>query len=69
MIKNINRFKVLFAMWAVLLAYCALISTNVYFNAFALFFGLCALVLGFAHVGENMTEKEERFFNNLADEF
>ena len=67
--NNINRFKVLFAMWAFLLAYCAFVSTNVYFNAFALFFGFCALILGFAYVEEHMTEKEERFFNNLANKF
>lgn len=69
MIKNINRFKVLIALWAILLGYCALISTNVYFNAIALFFGLCALILGFAYVEEHMTEKEERFFNNLGNKF
>lgn len=69
MIKNINRFKVLIALWAILLGYCALISTNVYFNAFALFFGFCALILGFSYVEEHMTEKEERFFNNLGNKF
>lgn len=63
--KQINRFKVLIALWAILLGYCAFISTNVYFNAIALFFGLCALILGFAYVEERMTEKEKRFFNNL----
>jgi uncharacterized membrane protein HdeD (DUF308 family) len=67
--KQINRFKVLIALWAILLGYCALISTNVYFNAIALFIGLCALILGFAYVEEHMTEKEERFFNNLAKKF
>ena len=67
--KQINRFKVLIALWAILLGYCAFISTNVYFNAIALFFGLCALILGFAYVEEDMTEKEERFFNNLGNEF
>ena len=67
--KQINRFKVLIALWAILLGYCAFISTNVYFNAIALFFGLCALILGFAYVEDDMTEKEERFFNNLGNEF
>ena len=67
--KYINRFKVLFALWAILLGYCAFISTNVYFNAFAIFFGFCALICGFAYVEENMNEKEERFFNNLANVF
>ena len=67
--KQINRFKVLIALWAILLGYCAFISTNVYFNAFVLFFGFCALILGFAYVEEDMNEKEERFFNNLGNEF
>lgn len=67
--KQINRFKVLIALWAILLGYCALISTNVYFNGFVLFFGFCALCLGFAYVEKHMTEKEERFFNNIAKKF
>ena len=67
--KQINRFKVLIALWAILLGYCALISTNVYLNAIVLFFGFCAALVGFAYVEEHMTEKEERFFNNLAKKF
>ena len=67
--NNINRFKVLFAMWAFLLAYCAFISTNVYFNAIAIFGGLCALILGFAYVLDNMNGKEKRFFNRIAKTF
>ena len=66
---NINRFKVLFVLWAILLGYCAFISTNVYFNAIAIFGGFCALILGFAYVEENMNEKEERFFNTIANHF
>ena len=38
-------------------------------NAFAIFFGFCALILGFAYVEENMNEKEERFFNTIANHF
>ena len=67
--KQINRFKVLIALWTILLAYCVFISTNVYFNAFVLFFSFCALILGFAYIEDDMTEKEERFFNNLGNEF
>ena len=67
--KYINRFKVLFVLWAILLGYCAFISTNVYFNAIAIFGGFCALILGFAYVEENMNEKEERFFNTIANHF
>ena len=35
--KQINRFKVLIALWTILLAYCVFISTNVYFNAYIRF--------------------------------
>jgi len=67
--NKINRFKVLFALWAILLGYCAFISTNVYFNACAIFVGFCALICGFCYVEEHMNEKEERFFNNTLNIF
>lgn len=62
---KVNRFKVLFALWAFLLAYCAFVSTNVYFNVCAIFGGFCALILRFAYIVENMNEKEKTFFNGL----
>ena len=66
---KVNRFKVLFAVWALLLAYCAFVSTNVYFNVCAIFGGSCALIWGFACIAENMNEKEKRFFNRIAKTF
>lgn len=67
--EKINRFKVLFALWAILLGYCAFINTNVHFIVIAVFFGYCALVLGFAYVLDNMNEKEKRFFNKIVKTF
>lgn len=69
MIKNINRFKILFALWAILLAYCIFVSTSVHFNAIAIFCGSYALILGFAYVEDNMNEKEKTFFNKLFNKF
>lgn len=67
--KKINRFKVLFALWAVLIAYCAFISTNVYFDVTAIFLGILLFIGGVAYIEENMNEKEERFFNNFTSNF
>ena len=67
--KNINRFKILFALWAILLGYCALISTNAYINVIMIVLGFCAFILGFAYIEEHMTEKEKRFFNKLGNDF
>lgn len=67
--KKINRFKVMFALWAMLLAYCTFISTNVYFNAVIIFVGAMLTILACAHICETMTEKEETFFNKLGTFF
>lgn len=67
--NKINRFKVLFALWAILLGYCVFVSTDVYFNAIAIFCGSYALILGFAYVEDNMSEKEKTFFNKLVNKF
>ena len=67
--NKINRFKVLFALWAILLGYCAFFSTNVYFNVCAIFVGFHALICGFCFVEKNMNKKEERFFNNMLNIF
>jgi len=64
-----NRFFILLALWVVDMAFCAFVSTDVYFSGLALFFGFCALVLGFAYVMENMNEREKRFFNRVAKTF
>lgn len=67
--KYVNRFKVIFALWVMLLGFCAFVSNNQYFNAFVIFFGFLSAILCAAYVLDNMTEKEERFFNNLANKF
>lgn len=67
--KHVNRFKVLFALWAILLGYCALICTNEVINIILIVLGFCAFILGFAYIEEHMTEKEKRFFNKLGKDF
>ncbi len=67
--KYVNRFKVIFALWVMLLGFCAFVSNNPYFNAFVLFFGFLFAILCAAYVLENMTEKESRFFNRLINIF
>ena len=61
--KRFNRFIVIISLWAMLLGFCAFVSTNVYLNAIVLSLGFCAALVGFAYVEENMNEKELRFFN------
>lgn len=65
--EKINRFKVLIALYAVLLGYCVLFSANVLFNVCAVFGGLCVVALGFAYIEEHMTAKEEAFFNKIVN--
>ena len=67
--KYVNRFKVIFALWVMLLGFCAFVSNNPYFNAFVIFFGFLFAILCAAYVLENMTEKESRFFNRLINIF
>jgi len=67
--KQINRFKVLIALLAVIITYCGLYGFNKYVNTLLILFGVCVVILGFAYIEGHMTEKEERFFNNLINKF
>lgn len=61
--KRFNRFILIIVLWVMLLGFCAFVSTNVYLNTIVLYFGFCAVLVGFAYVEENMNEKELRFYN------
>lgn len=65
---KVNRFYIVFALWAILLGWCV-INENVYVNGFVLFFGFLFLVCGLAYVIENKNEKEEKFTEKLANIF
>ena len=64
MFKKINRYKVLFGIWAFILSWCVFFSTDVYINLIAIFGGLGVLIMAFCHIEKNMNESEKRFFNN-----
>lgn len=65
---KVNRFYILFALWATLLGWCVT-NENVYVNALVLLFGFLFLVCGLAYVIENKNEKEEKFTEKLANIF
>ena len=65
---KVNRFYILFALWAILLGWC-ITNENVYVNAFVLFFGFLFLLCGFAYVDENKNENEEKFTEILENIF
>lgn len=48
-----NRLTAIFAVWCLILTWCAFYSTNVYINAFVLFFGFMAVILAFGYVLES----------------
>lgn len=64
--KKINRFNIIFALWAIVLGWCAFFSTNVYVNAIVLFFAFLFMVCCMAYVDEHQNEKEEKFLNKLS---
>lgn len=64
--KTINRFKALLVLWAVVLVFCAFISTNVYLNGFIIFCGILAMALAFGRVEKDMNDAEKGFFEKLS---
>lgn len=51
-----NRLTAIFAVWALLLAWCAICSTNVYINGFVLYFGFMAVILACGYVMESKSQ-------------
>lgn len=73
---QINRFKVLFVLWGVLLAWCVIVSTNVYLNMFLICVGFIAVICAGAYVAEHANNKEQKYmkklrtiFNNSLNDF
>ena len=61
---KVNRISVILAVWCVILAYCAFISTNVYLNAFLISVGFILAILAAAFVlDKGLNRKEEKFLN------
>ena len=65
---RVNRFYILFALWALLLGWCVT-NENVYANAFVLFFGFLFTLYGLAYIGENKSESEKNFTKKLENIF
>lgn len=60
-----NRIAAIFVVWACLLAWCVFYSTNVYVNAFVLYFGFMAVILACGYVIEsNSRAKGEKWMLN-----
>lgn len=61
---KVNRISVILAVWCVILAYCAFISTNVYLNAFLICTGFILAILAAAYLFDaGLNKKEEKFLN------
>jgi 4-hydroxybenzoate polyprenyltransferase len=65
---RVNRFYILFALWALLLGRCVA-NENVYVNALILFFGFLFLVCALAYVVENINDIEKNFTKKLENIF
>lgn len=65
---RVNRFYILFALWALLLGWCVA-NENVYVNALILFFGFLSLVYALAYVVENINDIEKNFTKKLENIF
>ena len=61
-----NRLTAIFVVWACLLAWCAFYSTNVYVNAFVLYFGSMAAILACGYILESKKQTNgEKWLINL----
>lgn len=65
---RVNRFYILFALWALLLGWCVT-NENVYVNAFVLFFGFLFTLYALAYIDENKSESEKNFTKKLENIF
>lgn len=61
-----NRLTAIFVVWVCLLAWCAFYSTNVYVNAFVLYFGSMAAILACGYILESKKQTNgEKWLINL----
>ena len=64
-----NRFKVIFALWVVLLVWCAFFSTSTHMNVIVIAFAFMGSLVWFAHIEKKMNKNELRTFNSLRNIF
>lgn len=65
---RVNRFYILFALWALLLGWCVT-NENVYVNAFVLFFGFLFTLYALAYIDENKNDIEKIFTKKIENIF
>lgn len=63
--KKVNRYQVIFGLWAVTLCLLCVISTNVLINAVVLLFGLILTVMAAVAVSKKQNVKEAKFMSEL----
>lgn len=66
---NMNRFKIMLALWIVLLGWCAFISVSPHMNAIAIGLAFVGSMVWFAHIEKKMNKNELRTFNRLRNVF
>lgn len=66
--KKINRYYLVYAVFAAVLAYCVF-SGNPYLNAFLICLGMLISIMAFAYIDEHENEKESAFTEKLSEIF
>lgn len=63
--KKVNRYHVIFGLWAATLCVLCVISTNTLLNAVVLLFGLILAVMAAVAVSKKQNVKEAKFMSEL----
>jgi 4-hydroxybenzoate polyprenyltransferase len=63
--KQVNRFKLAFGIWVLILLYMCFFSTSVYFNVVVFSISFFAIVYAFSHIFAKMNKREEKFMKSL----
>ena len=63
--KNVNRFYLAASIFTMLLAYCAFISENKYFNYIAIIVGVIVTITYCNYVFTHLNKKEKAFLSEI----
>ena len=64
-----NRFKILFTLWVVLLAWCDFFSASPHMNIIIIAFAFIGSLVWFDHIENTMNDSELKTFNILRNIF